>query len=334
MSAVVRDLCASVSDLSGPPTGREQLKATARLLGLALILGAGASAYWRLPLGIPAVAVLLGAGVAYALLLIATHEMVHGTLLGSPRLEAILGCVLSWPMAWPFLTYGRLHQLHHRWNGRDPRDPERTEVLASEPQDPRWWRTSRQRHLVLLRCLVLGGVGLIADTARKGSSLRGSDRSLPRAQAIDAIGVVVIHSAMLLLALRHGELWRYLLFWLLLERVIGAIVQARGLIEHHGLWQNHGPHLLTQLYATRNIAAASWLNALMGGLPHHGAHHAFPWIPSSRLPQATARIASVLGSHQLPEMPRAGSYWAGLRQTAACSAMPLPSLATNSGSQP
>jgi fatty acid desaturase len=111
-------------------------------------------------------------------------------------------------------------------------------------------------------------------------------------------------------------------------------VQARGLNEHHGLWQNHGPHLLTQLYATRNIAAANWLNALMGGLPHHGAHHAFPWIPSSRLPQATARIASVLGSHQLPEMPRAGSYWAGLRQTAADKAMPLPSLATNSGSQP
>ena len=113
MSAVVRDLCASVSDLSGPPTGGEQLKATTRLLGLALILGAGASAYWRLPLGIPAVAVLLGVGVAYALLLIATHEMVHGTLLGSPRLEAILGCVLGWPMGWPFLTYGRLHQLHH-----------------------------------------------------------------------------------------------------------------------------------------------------------------------------------------------------------------------------
>ncbi len=145
MNAVVRDLCASVSDLSGPPTGREQLEATARPVGLALILGAGASAYWRLPLGIPAVAVLLGAGVACALLLIATHEMVHGTLLGSPGLEAILGCVLGWSMAWPFLTYSRLHQLHHRWNSRDPRDPGRTEGLASEPQDPRWWRTSRHR---------------------------------------------------------------------------------------------------------------------------------------------------------------------------------------------
>jgi len=37
--AVVRDLCASVSDLGGPPTGRERLEATTRLLGLALILG-------------------------------------------------------------------------------------------------------------------------------------------------------------------------------------------------------------------------------------------------------------------------------------------------------
>jgi fatty acid desaturase len=72
----------------------------------------------------------------------------------------------------------------------------------------------------------------------------------------------------------------------------------------------------------------------MGGLPHHGAHHAFPSIPSSRLPQATARIALVLAAHQLPELPQAGSYWAGLRQTAADSAIPLPSLGTNSGSQP
>lgn len=334
MNTVVRDLHASVSDLSGPPTGREQLEATTRLLGLALILGGGTWAYWWLPLGIPAVGALLGAGVAYALLLIATHEMVHGTFLGRPGLEALLGCVLGWPMAWPFLTYSRLHQLHHRWNGHDPRDPERTEAVGRELQDPRWWRRSRQRHLVLLRCLVLGGVGLIADTARKGFSLGGSDRSLPRAQAIDASGVVVVHSVMLFLALLQGEVWRYLLFWLLLERVIGAIVQARGLIEHHGLWQDHGPHLLTQLYATRNIAAASWLNALMGGLPHHGAHHAFPCIPSSRLPQATARIASVLASHQLPELPHAGSYWAGLRQTGACGAMPWPSLSTNSGSQP
>lgn len=92
-----------------------------------------------------------------------------------------------------------------------------------------------------------------------------------------------------------------------------------------------GPICSPKLYANRNIAAAGWLNALMGGLPDHGAHHALPWITASRLPQATARIAWVLASHQLPGLPQAGSYWAGLRQTAAGSAMPLPLLSTNAG---
>jgi hypothetical protein len=75
-----------------------------------------------------------------------------------------------------------------------------------------------------------------------------------------------------------------------------------------------GPICSPKLYANRNIAAAGWLNALMGGLPDHGAHHALPWITASRLPQATARIAWVLASHQLPGLPQAGSYWAGLRR--------------------
>jgi len=52
---------------------------------------------------------------------------------------------------------------------------------------------------------------------------------------------MVLHTTMLVIALTQGDLWR-----------------------------SSEVHLLTQLYATRNINAGSWLNALMGGLPHHG----------------------------------------------------------------
>jgi fatty acid desaturase len=95
--------------------------------------------------------------------------------------------------------------------------------------------------------------------------------------------------------------------------VIGAIVQFRGLVEHYLLWRSREAHLLTQLYATRTIAAASWLNALMGGLPHHCAHHAFPAIPSERLPLATRRIALVLERHGAPLLPTLPSYGKALR---------------------
>ena len=110
----------------------------------------------------------------------------------------------------------------------------------------------------------------------------------------------MVQATMLSMAITHQQFWRYVLFWLMLERIIGAIIQGRGLIEHHGLWHREAAPLLTQLYASRTVQASDWLSALMGGLPHHGAHHAFPWIPSRRLPKASQRIAEVLARHGAP----------------------------------
>lgn len=306
------DLCAAVADLGGRPSGGERLRSTLRLLGLGAVLIGAAGLYWRLPLGWPAVLAALLAGVAYALVLIASHEMVHGTLLGCPRLEERLACLLGWPMAWPHLTYARLHRLHHRWNGSDPRDPERTTPLPGERQGAWPLQQLLDRHPLAGRCLLLGGVGLIADTALKGLRLQAVDRSLGQARRRDGVGVALLHAMFLLVALSQGVLGRYLLFWLLLERVIGAIVQFRGLVEHHGLWGAQPSHLLTQLYGSRNVRAAGWLNALMGGLPHHSAHHAFPGIPSARLPLASLRIAAVLERHGVAPVPDLASYGEGL----------------------
>ena len=305
---LVRELCAAVADLGGEHSRAERLQAALRLLILVVVLLGGSWLYWRLPLGWIAISAVLVAGVAYALLLIATHEMVHGTLLGSPRLERYLACLLSWPMAWPYLTYARLHRLHHRWNGSDGRDPERTTPLPQEQQAAGGWRRLLQRHPLLPRLVLLGGVGLIVDTAHKGLRLQAVDAGLAGARQWDGAGVALLHSALLVWAISQGVVGRYLVFWLLLERVIGAIVQFRGLVEHHGLWHAQDGHLLTQLYASRSISASPWLNAVMGGLPHHSAHHAFPWIPSARLPHASQRIASVLRRHAAPALPQLPSY--------------------------
>jgi fatty acid desaturase len=243
--------------------------------------------------------------VAYALLLIATHEMVHGTFLGWRSLEPGLACLLSWPMAWPFATYARLHRLHHRWNGTDERDPE---------------RTHDQPHPFATRCLLLGGVGLILETATQGWRLRTVDPGLDGARRLDGAGVILLHSLLLALAIQQGVLGRYLLFWLMLERVIGAIVQYRGLVEHHGLWHQAErrpgeaplPQRLRQLATSRDVLSGPWLNALMGGLPHHSTHHAFPALASARLPEATERIHGVLRRQGWPLPSRLESYGAAL----------------------
>ena len=168
-TAGVHDLCAVVRDLGAAPTTGEKARSALRLTALCALLLGGAWLYWRLPIGGAAIGAVLIAGVAYGLLLIANHEIVHGTLQGYRELERWLACLLSWPMAWPYLTYARLHQLHHRWNGCDPRDPERTTPLLQERLAAGPLRRLVQRHLLGWRVGVLGGVGLIVDTVRKPS---------------------------------------------------------------------------------------------------------------------------------------------------------------------
>lgn len=100
-------------------------------------------------------------------------------------------------MAWPYATYARLHRLHHRWNGADARDPERTHP---------------QPHPFANRSLLQGGVGLILETATQGWRLRSVDPRLDGAHRLDGAGVIVLHSLLLALAVQQGVLGRYLLF--------------------------------------------------------------------------------------------------------------------------
>ncbi len=296
------------------------LTTVAPLLGLlriatfgGLLIG-GTWRFWSTESPLASMGFLTVAGIAYALLLISTHEAVHGTLLGRPRLEFAFSCLISWPMAWPFATYASLHRLHHRWNGCDGRDPERVDPLAEEIQQAGPLRRWHQRHPFWLRALLLGGVGLIVDTAHKGVVLRSCDPRLPARLRLDLAGVLVVHLAMLGLAIAHGVLLRYLLFWLVVERLIGVIIQTRGLIEHHGLWTPSASHRLTQLRSSRSVGASIWLNACLGGLPHHAAHHAFPAIPFQRLPEASARLSAVLERHGLEPLPRFRHYGEGILQ--------------------
>jgi fatty acid desaturase len=320
MQRLDRLMVRAVADLQGPPTPGERLATGGRLIILSVVLVVGAILYWILPASGWGLVALISAGLAYALLLIATHEMVHGTLFGAPSLEFGLGCLLSWPMAWPFATYARLHRLHHRWNGLDARDPERTQALPQDPLSSSPFGRWLHHHPFAVRCLLLGGVGLILDTARKGWLLRSMDPRLKAAQRLDGVGVILFHGGMLALAISQGVVLRYLLFWIIFERVIGVVVQYRGLVEHHGLWekaQDVGgasllPQRIRQLATSRDVDCGPWLNALMGGLPHHSAHHAFPAVPSTRLPEASTRINALLRAHNWPLPSRLGSYGEGL----------------------
>jgi fatty acid desaturase len=289
LQPLITDLHAAVADLRATSSR----PAIARLVLLLGLLSLGAIGYWwgqPLPLRLAALLLL---ALAETLLLIASHEACHATLLGRRRLDLLLGALISWPMAFPLNTYRLLHGLHHRWNGSDQRDPERL-----HRQTPGHWRW----------LLLAGGVGLIIRAYGEALALQSVHPGLRRALLMDGLGVLLLQGLLLLLAIQHGQLLAYALSWLVVERVAGALLQLRGAIEHWQLWQPQPHPLLTQLYNSRTVEVSAWLNNLLGGLPHHSVHHAFPAIPAVALPEATERVERVLRAHGYPPLPRCHGY--------------------------
>lgn len=245
----------------------------------------------------------VAAGVFYALWLLCTHDAIHHTLLGWPLVEATLARMISWPMLWPVGVYSQLHRLHHGWNGLDVRDPERYQRTVQEYQQASAWGQWYMRHQWIVNIFILGGFGIIIKTLRAGLQFQDQFPQLRRQLWTDILGMGLAQTILLTaVVLSHTSVLRYLLFWLCLERVVGAIAQTRAHLEHYGLWRQVGGHQLTQLYASRNLQTSAWFGWLIGGLNYHAVHHAFPSIPFDQLPEAHGRIQTVLTEHGLPMM--------------------------------
>jgi len=248
------------------------------------------------------------AGLFYALWFVCTHDATHYTLTGWTWFDTWMPRLISYPMLWPYGTYTHLHRLHHAWNGLDLQDPERVQWTVAEYEQALPWQRWYVRHQWSLDIFVLGGVGLIVQTGIHGFRLGRQFPDLHRALLLDGLGMVTIQSGLAIAALLHGRFLHYLLFWLVLERVIGVVQQTRAHLEHYGLWQAEKGHQLTQLYACRNLSTSPVVAWCMGGLPDHAVHHAFPSIPFNHLPEAFQRIQGVLQQHQRPLLNRGGSY--------------------------
>lgn len=243
------------------------------------------------------------ASMLYSFWLICTHDASHHTLTGWAWFDETSARLVSWPMLWPFGTYGELHRLHHSWNARDLRDPERVQWTEQEYQHTspllRWY----VRHQWPADILAAGGLGLIVKTFSHGLRLQTTVPRLRWQLPLDIAGIVVMQTGLITLTLAtHHSPWRYLLFWLILERTIGIGMQTRDHLEHYGLWQPGNQRLMTQLYASRNLQVWPGLGWLVGGLHYHGVHHAFPGIPFSHLPEAFRRVQLVLARHGMPPL--------------------------------
>lgn len=306
---LLRDLREAVADLKeiNPWAGLLRFMSlgsvTAALMVLTWQLGQGGERIELFILG------AIATSVAYSFWLICNHDATHRSLTGWNWFDGVSPRLISWPMLLPIGTYNQIHNLHHGWNGLDLRDPERVQWTAAEynaaPLYQRWY----VHYQWIIDIFILGSFGLTSKTLLRSLTLRKNAPALRQQMIIDAVGIVCTQGAIISLLLFYGlDLWAYLLFWVVLERGIGIIMQTRDHLEHYGLWQEMGSYQLTQLYACRNIKTFPWVNWLMGGLPYHSVHHAFPDIASNNLPKAFDRIQAVLQHHHLAPLPLAPGY--------------------------
>ncbi|NEO83354.1 MAG: fatty acid desaturase [Spirulina sp. SIO3F2] len=271
-------------------------------------LGSTAIAWHCAAIGTFLVWTAVGA-IAYGFWLVCTHDAVHQTLTGWRSVDLWLARLISWPIWWPVGVYSELHWLHHRWNGTDLHDPERTQWTTAEyaaaTSIGRWY----VRHQWVWNILVAGSFGLIWNAFRTGWRCRSDRPQVLSQMTLDVWGMLVLHSGLFYLVYLHGAWLRYALFWLIVEWVVGVMMQTRAHLEHYGCWRSQDSGLLTQLYATRNVNGTAWVNWLMGGLPYHAIHHAFPNIPFDQLPQAYQAIQAVLKQHHQPPLEMTSGYW-------------------------
>jgi len=296
-----------------------------------------------------------GFAIFYGFLLVCTHDGVHRTLTGWAWFDELSARLISWFILWAVGSYGELHKLHHSWNGRRLDDPERTQLTIEEADHLDRWGAHNVKLGKLFRPLGrwyvthqwaidifgFGAIGLVYKTLRqafkRGFLVAQPDPRIRQQFLLDVSGMAIVQGVVTGWMLAHGLGWRYALFWLIVERIVGVMMQAREHLEHYGLW--HAPTLrehfagdrsgsdvsgithpgfmhpglrhplLRQLYATRNLQTWGIVNWLMGGLPYHAVHHAFPGIPFDQLPAAYTQIQAVLHQHGFPALVCDRGYW-------------------------
>ena len=256
---------------------------------------------WFLPIGITFLFTTILTGVFYSFWLICTHDMTHQTLTGWKWFDNFIPRFISWPILSPYGIYSELHRLHHSWNGINLKDPERVQWTKQEYETANKLQKWYVNYQWFVDIFVFGGIGLIIKNFIKAWQFQHL-ANIRHQLLLDILGMSLVKSLLLTIAIYQQNLVKYLLFWLILERIIGIILQTRDHLEHYGKWGKFKNHQLTQFYAGRNLQTSSIIGWLMGGLNYHAVHHAFPDIPFYHLPTAFNRIQPILQKYDFPEM--------------------------------
>ncbi len=222
----------------------------------------------------------LGLGVLLNFLYAGQHELSHGTVFATKKVNEIWGRIIGFVMIFPRDFDQIMHFAHHKWT----QDWERDGELVREPytlttyllwlSGITYWRNR-------VFGLVRRGRGIIIEPYIRADE----EAKVIRESRIH----IALYAMILVVSLLSGS-WAWLTFWIMPMVLTKPIHQLQNTIEHLGL--SHDDNILENTRSTRANAIVRWLCWQM---PYHTAHHTFPSVPFWKLQALNDKIEQKIG---------------------------------------
>ncbi len=219
-------------------------------------------------------------GVLLNFLYAGQHELSHGTVFATRRLNVIWGRMIGFVMIFPRDFDQVMHFAHHKWtqdwerDGELVREPYRLTTYLLWLSGVTYWR-NRVFGVVRRARGVIVEPFIRADEEAK--IIRESRVHL-------ALYILVIGGS-----LAVGS-WAWATFWIIPMLLTKPVHQLQNTIEHLGL--SHEDNILENTRSTRTNALIRWLCWQM---PYHTAHHIFPSVPFWKLRQLNDKVEQQIG---------------------------------------
>ncbi len=219
-------------------------------------------------------------GVLLNFLYAGQHELSHGTVFATKKVNELWGRLIGFAMIFPRDYDQIMHFAHHKWT----QDWERDGELVREP------------YTLTTYLLWLSGVtywrNRVFGVVRRARGVIVE----PYIRADEEAKVIResrIHLALYVLVIAGSFAigsWAWLTFWIVPMVLTKPVHQLQNTIEHLGL--SHEDNILENTRSTRTNALIRWLCWQM---PYHTAHHTFPSVPFWKLRDLNEKIEQNIG---------------------------------------
>jgi fatty acid desaturase len=216
-------------------------------------------------------------GVLINFLYAAQHELSHGTVFKTFKINEFFGRIIGFFMLFPRDFDQVMHFAHHRWTQEWEKDGE----LVREP--------------ITIKTYILWFWGFtywynrISGIIRRARGIilepyitKSENAKVILESRLHVLGYLLI----LIISLFYGS-WMALTFWILPMVLTKPIHQMQNTIEHLGL--THKKDILQNTRSTRTNFFMKWMCWQM---PYHTAHHTFPSVPFWKLKELNSKIES------------------------------------------